>query len=119
MNDDEDDKKSPTDPPKGENIPDLPSGKKEKIGRAALSSVGGAIPFAGGLFSAAAGYWSDNDQERVNDFLKHWIDMLKEELIEKEKTILEVMARLDMQDEKIQERIKSNEYQSLIKKTWG
>lgn len=105
-------------PSKDESLPDLSANKKGKMGRAALSIVGGAIPFAGGLFSAAAGHWSDKDQEEVNDLLKHWIDMLKEELAEKERTIIEVMARLDMQDAKIKERIKSNEYQSLVKKTF-
>ncbi|WP_299777785.1 hypothetical protein [uncultured Roseobacter sp.] len=94
------------------------SSRSSRVGRAALSAIGGAIPFAGGLFSAAAGYWSEQEQEKVNDFLKHWMEMLKEELEEKQRTIVEVMARLDMHDEAIQERIKSSEYQSLVKKTF-
>ncbi len=104
---------------KGELVPKSPaSSKKSKTSRAALSAVGGAIPFAGGLLSAAAGYWSENEQGEMNDFLLQWVEMLKEELAEKEKTIVEIMARLDMQDEKIRSRIKSTEYQSLIKKTF-
>ncbi len=104
---------------KEENDPKLPAtNRHSRTGRAALSAVGGAIPFAGGLFSAAAGYWSEHEQAQVNDFLQHWVDMLKEELKEKEQTIIEVMARLDMQDEAIRNRIKSSEYQSLVKKTF-
>lgn len=98
-------------------IPKQPAAnRKGKSGRMALSIAGGAIPFAGGLFSAAASYWSETEQGKVNDFLLYWVEMLKEELAEKEKTIIEVMARLDMHDEKIQVRIKSSEYQSLVKK---
>ena len=89
-----------------------------KIVRAGLQIVGGAVPFAGGIFSAAAGAWSENDQERVNRFFKQWIKMLEDEIREKEQTVLEIMARLDIHDEKVASRIESKEYQSLLKKTF-
>ena len=41
------------------------SGKVAKISRGALQTVGGAIPFAGGFFSAIAGVWSENEQDKV------------------------------------------------------
>ncbi|EWG99115.1 hypothetical protein Q427_26785 [Halomonas sp. BC04] len=44
--------------------------------------------------------------------------MLQDELKEKEETIIDIMARLDLQDEKIAERVESREYQSLVKKTF-
>lgn len=44
--------------------------------------------------------------------------MLQDELNEKEQTIIEIMARLDLQDEAIADRIESKEYQSLLKKTF-
>lgn len=93
-------------------------GTAPKIIRAGLQVVSGAVPFAGGLLSAAAGAWSENEQEKVNKFFKHWIKMLEDEIREKEKTILEIMARLDMHDEKTTKRIESKEYQSLLKKTF-
>jgi gas vesicle protein len=80
--------------------------------------IGGVVPFAGGLLSAAAGAWSENEQERVNKFFKHWIKMLEDEIKEKERTILEIMARLDIHDEEIAKRLESKEYQSLLKKTF-
>lgn len=102
-----------------ENNKELPSsGKHGKIGRGAIQAIGGAIPFAGGLFSAAAGFWSENEQEKANEFLRAWIQMLEEEFREKEKTILEILSRLDMHDQKIQERISSKEYQTLSKKAF-
>lgn len=90
----------------------------EKKSRAALQAAGGVIPFAGGLFSAAAGYWSEREQQRVNDFLGSWIKMLEDELREKQGTVAEIVSRLDVQDETIAERVKSSEYQSLVKKAF-
>jgi hypothetical protein len=90
--------------------------------RAALQTVGGAIPIAGGLISAAAGAWSEGDQEKVNKFFEHWIHMLEDELKEKEQTVIEIMERLDLHDEKIAERVESKEFKSLMRKTfrdWG
>jgi hypothetical protein len=93
-------------------------GSAPKVVRGVLAVIGGAVPFAGGLFSAAAGAWSEHEQQRVNEFFKHWLQMLKDEIKEKEKTILEIMARLDMHDEDIGKRMESPEYQSLLKKTF-
>jgi len=96
----------------------LDGNKKSKITKGALQIVGGAVPFAGGLFSAIVGAWSEKEQEKVNRFFQHWLKMLEDEIKEKEATIVEIMGRLDLQDEKIFERIESKEYQSLLKKTF-
>ena len=44
--------------------------------------------------------------------------MLQDELKEKEDTIVEIMSRIDLQDEEISKRVESKEYQSLVKKTF-
>jgi hypothetical protein len=93
-------------------------GQIAKITRAGLQVAGGLVPFAGGLLSAAAGAWSENEQEKVNSFFKAWVKMLEDEIKEKEKTILEIVSRLDIHDEEISKRMKSTEYQSLLKKTF-
>ncbi len=93
-------------------------GKVAKLTRGALQAIGGAVPFAGGVFSAIAGAWSEGEQEKVNRFFEHWARMLQDELREKEQTIIEIMARLDLQNEAISERVESKEYQSLLKKTF-
>lgn len=93
-------------------------GKVAKISRGALQVVGGGVPFVGGVLSAIAGAWSEGEQEKVNRFFEHWVRMLHDELKEKEDTIIEIMARLDLQDEAISKRVESKEYQSLVKKTF-
>lgn len=92
-------------------------GKLPKVIRAGLQ-VAGATPVAGGVFSAIAGAWSEREQEKVNTFFQEWLRMLETEIKEKEQTIIEIMMRLDVQDEKIAKRIESPEYQSLLKKTF-
>lgn len=103
----------------GEDVNDLPeSSKATKVGRGVLQLVGGTIPFAGGLTSVVAGAWSEHEQDKVNRFFQHWIQMLQDELKEKEETIIEIMSRVDLQDEKVSQRVESPEYQSLLKKTF-
>lgn len=86
--------------------------------RAVMNAAGGAIPFLGGLLAAGAGAWSEHEQRKINDFLTHWLKMLQDEMAEKAQTILEITARLNMNDEKIAERVASPEYQSLVRKAF-
>jgi hypothetical protein len=94
------------------------SSKVSKISRAVLQVASGAIPFAGGVLSGIAGAWSEAEQERVNRFLEAWIRMLQDEFKEKAQTILEIMARVDLQDEAIAARVESKEFQSLLNKAF-
>ncbi|RUW77270.1 MULTISPECIES: hypothetical protein [unclassified Mesorhizobium] len=97
---------------------ELDPDSKKKAARAAINAIAGAIPFVGGLISAGVGYWSENEQEEVTNILRQWLQMLEDELREKGKTIAEIVARLDMNDEKVKERIESPEYQALMKKAF-
>lgn len=97
----------------------FPEGKKfAKVSRGALTAAGGLIPFAGGVLSAFAGAWSEQEQEEVNKFFKFWVQGLEDELKEKEATLIEIMARLDLQDVRIAKRVESKEYQSIVRKTF-
>ena len=98
--------------------PKIPkANKKNKAIRGGLS-VPGAIPFIGGIFSAAADAWSEKEQEHINQILEQWLQHFEQELREKGQTILEIMARLDMQEEKVRDRVGSQEFQLLVKKAF-
>jgi hypothetical protein len=98
---------------------DMPGeGTLGKAGRGALQVASGAVPLVGGILSALAGAWSEREQAKVNRFFEQWVRMLQDELREKEATVIEVMARVDLQDEKIAQRVESSEFQSLVKKTF-
>ena len=77
-----------------------------------------SLPFVGGILSVAAGAWSKEEQEFINNVFKQWLQMLQDELREKSKTIIEIMARLDTTDERIKQRIEFEEYQSILKKAF-
>lgn len=103
-----------------DNKPDNEIPKGIRGGRAirAVLNVAGALPFVGGILAAGAGAWSEQEQEKINNFFEHWLKMLQEEMAEKAQTILEIMARLDMNDQKTAERVASPEYQSLVRKAF-
>lgn len=90
----------------------------KKIIRGGINVASGLIPFAGGILSAASTAWSERDQDRVNAFFKQWLQMLQDEIKEKEQTIFEIAARLDMQDEQVGKRLESPEYQTLLRKAF-
>jgi hypothetical protein len=97
----------------------LPQGVPGGIAiRAILNAASGAIPFGGGVLAAASAAWSEREQGKVNKALEHWLQMLEMELAEKAQTILEIIARLNLTDEKISERVASTEYQSLLRKAF-
>ena len=76
----------------------------------------GLPPGFTGVFSAAGGHWSEAEQKKLNDFFRHWLDMLKAEMAEKQRTIIEIAERLDLNDEEIADRVSSEDYQSLLRK---
>lgn len=93
-----------------------------KIARFMLNSVSGLIPGLGGIFSAISGVWSEKEQELVNTFTSLQLEMMQDTQKEQLKTLIEIIQRLDFQDEQITNRIHSPEYQSLLKKAfrnWG
>lgn len=105
-----------TSTPPEDGVPE--EGRVGKVTRGALQVVSGAVPMVGGILSAIAGAWSEREQAKVNRFFEQWVRMLEDEIREKEATVVEIMARLDLQDEKIAARVESKEFQSLVKKTF-
>ncbi len=103
-------------PKSDDEMPD--EGKSGKVYRGALQVASGVVPVVGGILSAIAGAWSEKEQAKVNRFFEQWVRMLEEEIREKEATVIEIMARVNLQDEKIAKRVESKEFQSLVKKTF-
>jgi hypothetical protein len=94
----------------------LKNGIGPKAARMALSIIGGMIPIAGGVLSGSASAWSEKDSANYQKIVAAWLKLQEEEIKEIGKTIFEIMIRLDLEEEKTNERIKSPEYLGLIKK---
>lgn len=92
--------------------------EKNEVARFGLNTAAGAIPFIGGFLAAIAATWSEREQKAAHRLLEQWVQNLEDELREKGKTIAELMSRLDMQDERIRQRIESEDYQRLLKKSF-
>jgi len=97
-------------------LPD--QGNTGKIVRGLLQIGGGAIPFAGGILSAIAGAWSEQDQKRLNEIIEEYLMRIKDEAGEQKKTLAEIIFRLDASDVAARNRFESEEYQSLLKKAF-
>jgi len=94
----------------------LGKGAGPKIARFALACLSGLIPFGGGAVGGASGVWSEAEQDKINKILATWLKLQEDEIKEIGKTMFEVLIRLDQNDEKVQKRIESPEYLSLVKK---
>lgn len=94
----------------------LSTGKGPKIARFALAILSGAVPYVGGIIGGASGAWSEKENERFQQILKTWLKLQEDEIKEITQTLIEVMSRLDQQDEKVQRRIESPEYLKILKK---
>jgi hypothetical protein len=56
--------------------PDMPEEfRGGKIIRAGMQVVSGAIPFLGGLLGAAAGAWSEHEQNKVRKVFEQWLEL--------------------------------------------
>ena len=93
-------------------------GEMRKVVRALTGLLGGAIPLIGPFVQAANGYWSEKEQSNAMDAIRALIRILEDESREKQKTIVEILSRLDFQDEEIAARVRSADYQNLLKKAF-
>ncbi len=86
--------------------------------RAAMNALGSVLPGLGGLLSAAAGAWSEEEQRQLQQLLAAWMHMIEQELREKGQVMGEIVARLDFHDEALKQRVSSDEYQRLLRKAF-
>ena len=94
----------------------LEAGAGPKIIRFALACLSGLIPVAGGAVGGVASAWSEKEQNDFNRIFSAWMKLQEDEIKEIGRTIIEVMIRLDQNDEEIRKRIESPEYLKIIKK---
>lgn len=93
----------------------LDKGMGPMAARYALACLG-AIPLVGGAIAGASSAWSEAEQSHFNKVFAAWLKMQEDEIREIGTTIMEVMSRLDLNDEQIRDRLESPEYLKIIKK---
>jgi hypothetical protein len=96
----------------------LAHGHGPMIARFALACLGGALPLVGGAVAGAGGAWSEAEQSHYNKVFASWLKLQEDELREIGVTIAEILSRVNLNDEKVRERLESPEYLKLIKKAF-
>ena len=76
------------------------------------------MPLVGGAFGAGAGAWSEREQNTFNRLFSAWLKLQEDEIKEIGRTLAEVMMRIDYTDAKVEERIQSSDYLSLVRKSF-
>lgn len=89
-----------------------------KVARFALAVLSSAIPIVGGVIGGAGGAWSEKEQADFDRLLRVWLKLQEDEIKEIGRTLVEIMIRVDQNDEEIRKRIESPGYLKLIKKAF-
>jgi len=95
----------------------LTGGKRKKYARFVMAALGG-IPWVGGLIAAASSLSAEQDQQRISDLQRIWLEEHKAKVEELGQTLNDIFVRLDNFAEDVQERVESPEYLALVRKTF-
>jgi hypothetical protein len=95
----------------------LIGGNWKKYGRVVMAALG-ILPWVGSVLSAAAALSSENDQDETNKLLFLWVKEHEIKLKELGKTLNEMFERFESFGDRIKERINSEEYIGLVRKTF-
>jgi hypothetical protein len=95
----------------------LTGGKRKKYARFVMAVLG-SIPWVGGLIAAASSLSAEQDQQRISDLQRIWLEEHKVKVEELGQTLNDIFARLDNFGEEVQERVESPEYLALVRKTF-
>ena len=98
-------------------LENLTGGGPRKYARLAMAALGG-IPWVGSIISAMAAMSSEEDQQESNELLFLWISEHEEQLRFLGKSLQDVFRRFESLGEQIEERIASDEYLTLVRKTF-
>lgn len=95
----------------------LGKGKGRRYVRFLVAALG-SIPWVGGLIAASASLSAENEQQRLNELQRLWLEEHKEKLKQLGDTLAEILVRLDNLGDEVQERIESPEYLALVRKAF-
>ena len=92
----------------------LGGGNRKKYSRFVLASLG-SIPWVGGFLAASSAIDAENEQGKVNELTRLWLEEHKTKLEELGRTLSEIITRIENFDQVVQDRIESPQYLSLVR----
>jgi hypothetical protein len=94
-----------------------PSRRKRILEAIALAALG-SIPWVGGVVSASAAYKAEGSQFQRDELLREWLQEHHDKLQSLRRTLEEMSGRLEGFGQEVEERIKSDDYLGLVRKTF-
>ena len=95
----------------------LKSGSARKYARFLVSAFG-SLPWVGGLIAAAAALSGENDQSRVNDLQKQWLESHETKIRELMEDLATITARLDKFGAVAEQRVNDQNYLTLARQAF-
>jgi len=92
--------------------------KRKRIFSKMFGAALGSIPWVGGLLSAMVDLKSGEGQVQKNELYEKWLDGHRRKLMTLAETLKQVMERLDEFPEEINERLESEEYLQIVRKSF-
>jgi methylthioribose-1-phosphate isomerase len=96
--------------------------RRQRIFEAIALAALGSIPWLGGVIAAASSaagrYKEGESQAQRDDLLKEWLQEHQEKLQKLRSTLEQMVRRIEGFGEKVEERITSKEYLTLVRKTF-
>lgn len=92
--------------------------KRKRIFSKMFGAALGSIPWVGGLLSALVDLKSGEGQAHKNELYEKWLDEHRGKLVTLAETLKQVMERLDEFPEEINERLESEEYLQIVRKSF-
>lgn len=92
--------------------------KRKRIFSKLMGAALGSVPWVGGFLSAMADFKSDEGQVKNNQLYEQWLNEHTEKMKLLGDTIIEILKRLDEFPEDINERLESEEYLQIVRKSF-
>lgn len=92
--------------------------KNSKYARFVAAAALGSIPWIGGVISAAISLQAEGSQSQLDELQKLWLKEHEEKIRKLGATLGQLLERLDSLGDDIEERIRSEEYLSLVRKAF-
>jgi hypothetical protein len=92
--------------------------KRNRIFSKIFSAALGSIPWVGGFLSAMTDFKSDEGQVKNNHLYEQWLGEHTEKMKLLAETLIEIVKRLDEFSEDINERLESENYLQIVRKSF-
>ena len=92
--------------------------KRKRIFSKLIGAALGSIPWVGGYLSAMYDFKSDESQVRNNQLYQQWLEEHKIKMQALGDTLMQVLERLDEFPAEVNERLESEEYLQIVRKSF-